>query len=149
MKDYLTFEDSDWLREMPIWIANLNNGQTVYQHDHAPGCEEPSTWIRLRNYCSDNNILIDNLYLRYWDHVVNIRSGAAGYYYANGVGAWLDSSAPTKRHFIIGVLEGEIIRKSVYSNPELTFLEYKVSDFDPNSLNFWWGTGRVLIEENR
>lgn len=139
LEDVLCFEDSPWLKETPIWIAELSNGQTVFQWDDQPGSTERSTWIRLRNYCSKNNIRIRELYLRYWDHLVHIKRGARGYFYASGAGAWVNSGV-TKRHFVIGILEGDEIKKFTYASPELCCIDSKVVPFDPDSINFWWGT---------
>ena len=45
----------------PIWIVKLSNGETVYQDDGRPDVEPESAWLRLKQYCEDNNLHKTNM----------------------------------------------------------------------------------------
>lgn len=42
-----------------LWCAHLNDGTTVYSDYERPGLENP--WIRLKQYCEDNNAFITKI----------------------------------------------------------------------------------------
>ena len=45
----------------PIWIAELSNGEMIYQDDGKPDCYPESAWLRLKEYCEQNNLSIKSI----------------------------------------------------------------------------------------
>lgn len=58
------------------WIASLSNGETIYE-DERRGLEP--TWVRLRSYCTQNDLSITNLRLQIAGTEIKLPSGQQGY----------------------------------------------------------------------
>ena len=67
-----------------IWFVKLSNGETVYQDDGRPDVEPNSAWLRLKEYCAEKNLRIEQMYLQYRSHVEPIGEGYDGYYFCKG-----------------------------------------------------------------
>jgi hypothetical protein len=64
------------------WIANLSNGETVYETDPIPN--DISSWRKLIGKCKDNNLKITSLKIRRGDVVLSAlpQKQCEGYYHA-------------------------------------------------------------------
>jgi hypothetical protein len=122
----------DFVFHQPHWVAELSNGETIYQDDNRPGVAEPSAWIRLKTYCTANHLHIARFWLQFRSNRVTIEpDNADGFYFVKSAFAvWGDNE--TIHAYVVGVLiEGRIkgIRLTV---PEFTLIEHidREPDFD-------------------
>ena len=102
----------------PIWIADLSNGETVYQDDGRPDVKPASDWTRLKIYCEENELHITRIKVRNRSHVEEAGSGYDGYFFCKGAGALLFGDL-TIHTFNIGFLEEGRLRVRTWRLPEL------------------------------
>ena len=102
----------------PIWIAELSNGETVYQDDGRPNAEPESGWLRMKQYCEENNLHIESMKVRNRSHVEDIGSGYDGYFFCKGAGALLFQDL-TVHTFNIGHVENGKLYVRTWRLPEL------------------------------
>ena len=112
----------------PIWIATLSNGETIYQDDDRPNVEPASAWVRLKQYCEENNFYITNLKIRNRTHIEEVGSDYDGYFFCKGAGALMFSDFVVHT-YNIGVLEGEKLKVQIWRLPEL--LPERFEERDP------------------
>tara|TARA_R100000808_G_scaffold5713_1_gene17196 strand:+ start:29728 stop:30204 length:477 start_codon:yes stop_codon:yes gene_type:complete len=104
-----------------IWMAELSNGETVYQDDGRKDVEPESAWIRLGMYCKDNNVHITCFTIQNGTNTVQIKEDADGYFFCKGAGGFLfTSDGETYQSYIIGTLNDGLLRVHTYNVPELT-----------------------------
>ena len=101
-----------------IWIVELSNGQTVFQDDSRPDVYPESAWIRLKQYCKNENVYIDSMRLQFRSNEIDIGSGADGYYFCKGVSAFMTTNI-TNHLYIAGILDNDVVRVSRWKVPEL------------------------------
>lgn len=106
------------------WIADLSNGLRVYQDDHRAGPEDKA-WLRLKEYCFQNKVLIDRLKLQFRSHVEDIEK-AEGYYFSKGLGVYVGN--PTWNFYIVGRLVGDKLYKTWWRTPELQVEETRIEE---------------------
>lgn len=105
-----------------IWIAQLSNGETIYQDDNRPGYDEPNAWLRLNSYVNDNKLNITGLGIRFKTNYVWTEPNKDGYFFAKVASAsWGDDK--TDHYYKIGYLEGETIQTFQYRVPELILFD--------------------------
>ena len=105
-----------------IWFVKLSNGETVYQDDGRPDVEPNSAWLRLKEYCAEKNLRIEEMYLQFRSHVEPIGTGHDGYYFCKGASGFLFSEE-TLHSFVVGTLSGDTLSIRHYKTPELTVLQ--------------------------
>jgi hypothetical protein len=105
-----------------IWFVKLSNGETVYQDDGRPDAEPHSAWLRLKEYCAEKNLRIEEMYLQFRSHVEPIGIGHDGYYFCKGASGFLFSEE-TLHSFVVGTLSGDTLSIRHYKTPELTVLQ--------------------------
>ena len=93
----------------PIWIVKLSNGETVYQDDGRPDVEPESAWLRLKQYCEDNNLHITNMKLKNRSNQVDLGSDHDGYFFCKVAGSFMFSGG-TNHSFKIGYLNDGRLR---------------------------------------
>ena len=54
--------DQDEIESKSFWIAELSNGVSAIQ-------DGEDSWIRLRNYCLENNVFIEKLLIKFRSHI--------------------------------------------------------------------------------
>lgn len=110
----------EWLNveERPIWTVVLNNDEVIYGDDSRPGIEPSSAWLRLIDYCRENNLYVVGLDIRFRDHVISLPQNAIGYYFSRGVWAQMISNSSTEC-FVIGIVEDGRLEVTWYCVPEL------------------------------
>jgi hypothetical protein len=115
-------KEDDFLSEKTIWIATLSTGEKVYQDDDRQNAEPASAWLRLKNYCRQNNIFIVDLILRFRDHYENtVIPNAAGYFFCKrAAAAW---GTPTLEFYVTGYLDKDTIYTKTWKIPELVLVE--------------------------
>lgn len=95
-----------------IWIyANLSNNQDIYLDDY----EE---WLKFKQYIKDNKCKILKIGLRYRSHQVEQDlSCADGVYVVRSVKG--EFGGPTKHCYTIGIVNNNIVEKTMWITPEL------------------------------
>ena len=120
-------EDS-FLEDKTIWIAVLNNGQTVYQDDDRENLEERSAWIRLKSYLNKNNLKINSLYLKFRSNILTILPvNSSGYFFSKGIMA---STSYEKNvfYYSIGYIDDQKVFIKKIKIPELLLFEQEVRE---------------------
>jgi len=102
----------------PIWIAELSNGETVYQDDGRPNVKPESGWLRMKQYCEENNLHIESIKVRNRSHIEDVGSGYDGYFFCKGAGALLFQDL-TVHTFNIGHLKDDKLYVRTWRLPEL------------------------------
>ena len=69
-----------------FWVVQLSPGFEVYQTSEDPTLDEPSPWMRLKQFCEDNNVVPINMAFASADlnpnTQVNLDPLADGYFYS-------------------------------------------------------------------
>ena len=102
-----------------MWIVELSNGEKVFQDDGRPGLKEHSAWIRLKYYCTENNLYIKSMKLKFRSHEIDIGKDDEGHYFCKGVsGLMFDDD--TRHLYMAGALKenGSLLVRS-WMVPEL------------------------------
>jgi|TARA_R100001163_G_scaffold61502_1_gene51554 hypothetical protein len=102
----------------PIWIATLSNDEVIYQDDGRPDVEPASAWLRMKQYCEENDLHITNMKVRNRSHIEDAGSNYDGYFFCKGAGALMFGDF-TVHTFNIGVLENGKLRVRTWRLPEL------------------------------
>ena len=124
-----TTEDS-FLEDKTIWIASLSNGQTVFQDDERTGAYPHSAWVRLKDYCEEEDVYINDLKIKFRSHVVPIPR-ADGYHFMKGVGCVVGSGQ--EDFFIFGTLENGTLKRTWYKIPEI--IENKTANIEEDEIS--------------
>lgn len=110
----------------PRWEVVLNNGEKIFMDD---GEGEPaSAWLRLRKYCSDNNLWITSMLFGFRSNVIYLPNNAEGYFFCRGALGSMGSDK-TIDYFIVGALTNGILTTTKYRVPEM--LEQETENRDP------------------
>ena len=115
---------NDFRLKTAVWFAELSNGEKVFQDDDRPGTNPPSAWIRLVNYCRDNDLHVTNLYFSNGDgliHPFESEDGLEGVYFSKGISGDM-FSAETTHSYIFGNINGNELRIKKYSVPDCEFI---------------------------
>tara|TARA_R100000008_G_C3577865_1_gene166419 strand:+ start:1088 stop:1570 length:483 start_codon:yes stop_codon:yes gene_type:complete len=132
MSIFLSKEFDDYINvyadKNPLWIATLSNGEQVYQDDGREGIEPASAWVRLKQYCSINDLYIESIKLRNKSHIEELGSGHDGYFFCKSAGALLFGDM-TQHSFVFGTLTGEKLSVRKWRLPEL--VPESVEERDP------------------
>lgn len=125
----ISFEQDQWLQDnyyhSPRLVIKLNNGKTVYSDDDRPGLEEPSFWERLQTYLKDKkNLRIDEILLQFRSNIISpLPKKAKCYFFRRGLHAIFQG--PILNYYIVGYLDGEMIKSKKYLLPALLLEEEK------------------------
>lgn len=124
-------EDDQYVRERLRWVAELSNGQTVYEDDGREGVMPLSAWVRLKSHCEETNTNIVAMRLQFRSNIVELPRNKAGYFLVKqAFGVWGDSESFNA--YVAGYLEGDKVYVSKWKVPELTLIheEVRVADYD-------------------
>ena len=104
-----------------IWVAELSSGETVWQDDGREGAEPESAWLRLGIYCEENGCHVTCFTIQNGTNTIQIKEDADGYFFCKGAGGFLfTSNEETYQSYIVGTLNDDLLRVTVYNVPELT-----------------------------
>src|SRR4051812_48908014 len=104
-------QKDDLINEKLHWVAELSNGEKVFQDDGRPGETEPSAWIRLRKYVQENRLSIESIHLVFCDHIEEVvPRNADGYYFVQKVMAFAFSGTESTFHYYLfgAVIDDEL-----------------------------------------
>lgn len=127
------FSVDDFLFEadLPMFMAELSDGTTVYQDDNRPGLE-PNAWHRLRSYLYEKKLNITRLLVKFRSHVEVIGSSEYGYFFRRGVLGIYGSTTSVQR-FVCGLLQADdTFNVFVYNTPEMILDEIDGRSTRPN-----------------
>lgn len=147
----VSFAIDDFIRDKDasMWFCKLDNGLTVYQDDDRPGLEEPSSWLRLRQYCSENNVNIVEMSARFRSNQVLVGAGADGYFFRRailgGIGLTRKEKPVSRHYFIMGVLKDGVLHVKKWQVPEFMVIEEE--DRDPNNEDLV-GVSLIVNQQN-
>lgn len=114
-----TYQD-DWLKEtfehQTRWIVELSDGTEVIQDDGRPSEAEPA-WLRLGEYCRDNNLFIKSMRLQFRSHIEHIGSDADGFFFSKSIGGGFGGK--NFHAYLTGTLRDGILKVVKWSVPEL------------------------------
>lgn len=135
-------EEDDYVRERPRWVAELSNGETIYQDDDRPGVVLPGAWLRLKDYLQENHLSIRQLWLQFRTNRIQIgEPNAAGYLLARMAFGIMSSDGEMEQ--FDGLVVGVYIEKSddiwayTFKLPELSLVHFpEKRPFDPHAANF-------------
>lgn len=120
--EIVTKVEDDFVKHQMRWVVVLSNGETVYQDDNRPGLDEPSAWLRLKQYVADNNLNIIEFWLQFRTNRVLVEPRAAsGYYFSKSAfGVWGEES---KEGYVAGALVDGRVVGMLWKVPELIAVE--------------------------
>ena len=119
----LTTAVDDLCREKPIWVAELNSGQMVFQDDYRPGVSEHSAWIRLGKYVKETGDFIARLRIQFCSNMVWVEQSDLGYYFSKGCGVFLAQSQVSIDFYSVGHMVSEdIIIVKQFKTPEMLYM---------------------------
>lgn len=118
-----TNEYDPFLDEKSIWIANLCNGEAIYQDDDRGGREIKSAWLRLKRYINKHDLKITSLSFKFRSHVLQLPAPIDGAYFSRAILGNYDEE--TNIHFFVyGVYEkGKPIQCDWYRVPEIILFD--------------------------
>jgi hypothetical protein len=124
----------DFIRYKTIWVANLSNGETIYQDDNREGESEPIAWFRLRSYLKKNPPLyILSLLIQFCDHVEQAcEVSEEGYYYSQGAYNLIGDT--THYFYILGSLHGDTVHATRWDIPSLIPINKESRKVSPDSI---------------
>ena len=117
-----------------IWVAGLNNGETIYQDDMLPG--NSSAWIRMGKYCKENGLYLVDLELQFRQFVKKQPSNAEGYFFCKSLLSAM-FSLQSLDYYSVGYVEDGIIHSQKWKVPELVLEmehEREISETMPEAL---------------
>jgi hypothetical protein len=112
--------------ENTIWIAELSDGSVVYQDDYRPCEAEPSAWLRLCEYCRQNNLGVRKFYLQFRSHVENIELDGERLFWIKGLRR--GSGTVEKHQYVTGVVKNGVLERTWWRIPELYPHDHDVLD---------------------
>ena len=102
----------------PIWIAELNNGEMIYQDDGKPDCHPESAWLRLKEYCEQNDLSIKSISVKNRSIQKQIVSDADSFTFCKSAGA-LMFGGQTSHSFVFGYVNDGVYRAKKVNLPEM------------------------------
>jgi len=150
--------EDDYVRELQldkrtaIWVAELTNGETVYQDDYRPGVSPHSAWLRLASYLRGQEGLgIRKLYLKFRSNIHRniLPEDAEGYFFCKSI---LGNFGHSDRlsFFLLGHLTNGQVMVQKWSVPELIHQSTEIRDPLNNDClirNPWYGrTNEGLVD---
>ena len=106
----------NFLDEKTIWVATLSNGTRVFLDDDRENSNPSSAWLRLREFVERRDLSIQNLKIKFRDHVVELPA-AEQYHFSKAVGCMV--GCQEEFFYIIGVINNGRFERQWYKIPEI------------------------------
>lgn len=121
-------------KDKPYWSCILSNGETVYQDDERHGPEDRA-WLRLKDYCKENNLTVEKVYIRFRSHVelALTNTGDGIFHRRKALGSPLDK---TRYYYLFGVVKGDKIDVAHWRVPEVILEESDERDIEEDHKEF-------------
>ncbi len=117
-----------------IWVAGLNNGETIYQDDALPG--NTSAWVRMGQYCQEHGLYLIDFELQFRHFVKKQPSNAEGYFFCKSLLSAM-FSVHVLNYYSVGYVEDGVIYSQKWKVPELVLeMEHErdISETIPEAL---------------
>ena len=127
----VSFELDDFIRDKDktYWSALLSDGRWVYQDDDRPGEAEPRAWVRLQQFCNDNDLFVTQMKIRFRSHEETVPSSTEGYFCRNRVlSCFSDSKSKTFAGYSLGPIINGKIHVETWNVPEIIRCELEPVD---------------------
>ncbi|NDA64586.1 MAG: hypothetical protein EBX50_21535 [Chitinophagia bacterium] len=108
--------------------VDLSNGLKIYSDDNRPGLEEPSTWIRLQEYITREQVDITGFRIRFRSNVQHIGYGADGYYFAHASLSHFGDSKSLD-YYVVGTLKNHELKVKRFEKPALINMQEDVRNW--------------------
>ena len=119
----INYWDMDsWSYGKPVWVVKLSDGNIFYQDD-----SNGPSWLTLKEHVSQNNLLIENLGIKYFDHEEWLNESADGYYFSNGAIGFMNVGTFQCKN--IGFLKDGKIHVKTYRCPEVLEVDYEIRPY--------------------
>ena len=102
----------------PRWEVVLNNNERIYQDDGRADIKPQSAWLRLNNYCKENNLYIKEMTIMFRDNVFALPPNMDGYFFSKGARGMFGSTR-TMQLFFVGTLQNGRLEVSCWKVPEM------------------------------
>lgn len=123
--DYVQWLQLD--KGQAIWIAELTNGETVYQDDYRPDASHHSAWVRLASYLEQERTSIRTMHLKFRSNRMDrvVPENAEGYYFSKtSIGVFgLDDKIELVS---LGSLHSHTVMLQRWNVPTLTLIDRRV-----------------------
>jgi len=126
----------------PIWWVELGNGEKVYQDDGRPNVEPESAWLRLKNYCEENDLSIKAINVKNRSIQKSVCAEADGYTFCKVAGALMFGNH-TSHSFLFGRLTDESFSVVKVNLPEFTIDRPEKRDVEQYKELLIRGTGKI------
>lgn len=120
---FVTKQEDDYIigrfEQHTRWIANLTNGERIYQDDGRPEVEPESAWLRLKEYVHTNKLAIRDLIIQFRSHIVQVnKEPVDGFFFRNKILGSFGNPECTN-FFVVGTLKDGIVSVTSYQIPEI------------------------------
>jgi hypothetical protein len=116
-------EKDDFLEDTPTWVADLSNGERIWQDDSRPGVEPPQAWYRLAEYLKIHKLQIVRLFLQNRSHFeFPLPENAPGYFFCKKILCDITGDV-TIHSYIIGFWNMERVFRTEWVVPALIEVE--------------------------
>jgi hypothetical protein len=122
-----TTRDINFWEENPRWEATLSNGLVVYSDNQY--INNKSDWERLKDFCKNNSLKINNFLIGFRDNVINIEN--VTYFRRMLLGSF---GGHIKHFFVIGTGNSSPIDVYIYGLPDMMLSEQEKREVDLGEL---------------
>ena len=129
-------------KDKTFWSALLSNGKWVYQDDDRPGEIEKRAWVRLMQYCEDNEVYVTQMRIRFRSHEETMPESTDGYFCRNRVlGAFGAGGQASFNGYALGPVIDNKLHIQVWQIPEIILDEitpFEIRDIEGNEDAIIW-----------
>lgn len=103
-------------KDETIWVVELSNGEKIYQDDGRYGFYDKA-WLRLMDYCYNNNLKILKLWITFRSHTEFIfENDGDGIFFRQGILAQIGYA---RKLYIFGIVKDDKIYAQYWRIPEV------------------------------
>lgn len=117
-------------KDKTYWKAKLSDGTVVYEDDDRPEYAQKSAWLRLKEYCTINNLFVQDMWIVFRSHTEYCGHSDIGFFFTKGA---LGSPATrTEYRYICGPIIEDRIHTKVWRVPEVIEVESEIRPIEGN-----------------
>lgn len=125
-----------FLLENPIWKVVLSNSE-VFISDHQ-NIDDKSDWMRLKEYCINNNLKISEMSISFRDNVIQVPK--ADFYFFRRMALCrfgkTNRESDTFHYFVVGSTNNKLLAYlKFYLVPELQLLEEEIRVLEEDEIS--------------